>query len=433
MWSTYEPTIDIYQKGPLVGTRLEPNIVTRPEPLEKKICSMSHNFALKSLMSSYGLNISNVTWEDTARNKNSCWGPNISDMTLVVNNTRMPVIRRPNFADVTVDHTINNFNVTVGNESNNALKRTQLTEYLENIKKYTNNDKIKTPMFNKDEKILCSTQACLLPAEKNEVNFNVTLFNYQSTVENPAVLVIIASNQGTSAMILNNKTTDIDFNKNGRAHDFIAERLKEERIRLGKNTEDPMTDEEKQRNVLFIYQIPLKYKQPNRQTIFYNNMPFKSLFSNSNSYSNNVEMCNLAESCDSLPTFESFKVNNKGSSTDHRMVGSFKEKKAGLDNAMLRVSNNDKGMFKGVGNNELERDFNYPIRCTLQYYWITDTEILTEEQIKQISKQLEVFYEKSENKSSLVFSNTERPTEPNLNKNYDLPNNIFNLPLNSNI
>ena len=416
MWSVYEPYVE--------------NHSLQGASLEERLSVMPYDYLLKSIMQSYGLNISNITWEDTARNKKSCWGPNISDMTLVANNTKMPVIRRPNFADVTVDHTINNFNVTVGNESGNELKRTQLTEYLENITKYTNNNKIKTPMFNKDEKILCSTQACFLPAEKNEVNFNVRLFNYQSSTENPAVLVIIASNQGTSAMILDNKTTDIYFNKNGKAHDFVAERLKEERIRLGKSTEEPMTEEEKQRNVLFIYQIPLKYKQPIRRS-YYESTPKSSsvLMDFYESFSFNStpvlgSMSNQVYPGGSVPK-----------SSRGGMIGKFNERKQsiGLDNAMLRVSNNEKGKFKGVGDNELERDFNYPIRCTLQYYWITDTEKITEDNIKHISKQLEVFYNNSENKSSLVFSNTERPTEPKLDTNFNLPNSVFDLPLNVNI
>ena len=100
---------------------------------------------------------------------------------------------------------------------------------------------------------------------------------------------------------------------------------------------------------------------------------------------------------------------------------------------MLRVSDKEKGKFRGVGENELERDFDYPIRCTLQYYWITDTEKITEDNIKYIAKQLEVFYDKSENKSSLVFSNTDRPTEPKEKPYYNLPNTVFDLPLNSNI
>ena len=63
-----------------------------------------------------GLNITNVTWEDAGRFKDSCWGPNISDMTLNTNGKNMPVIRRPNFSDKTADMKIRHFKVTVGNE-----------------------------------------------------------------------------------------------------------------------------------------------------------------------------------------------------------------------------------------------------------------------------------------------------------------------------
>lgn len=409
--------------------------------LEERLSIMSYDQSLKSIMKSYGLKITNVTWEDTARNKNSCFGPNISDMTLVANKTKMPVIRRPNFADVTVDHTINNFNVTVGNESGVDLKRISFTNYLEEIKSYTKNTNIKTPIFNQNEKILCSTQACFLPAEKNEVNFNVRLFNYQSSINNPAVLVIIASNQGTSAMILDNRTTDIYFNKNGKAHDFIAERLKEERIRQGKSTSDPMTNEEKQRNILFIYQIPLKTKSVPRSTNSYG-----SIGSANKSYGGIDSIFNSIGSIGSVgygsigSAKKSSILENTFYDSESAYVGDsvnqtkgVKREKLGLDNAMLRVSDNDKGEFKGVGSKKLERDFNYPIRCTIQYYWITDTEKLTEPQIKEIAEQLEVFYNKSENKSSLVFSNTDRPTEPKKTETYNLPNVVFEVPLNCNV
>lgn len=43
---------------------------------------LSRDASLKLLLYSYGYDIMDVTWEDTARNKNSCYGSNISDMTL---------------------------------------------------------------------------------------------------------------------------------------------------------------------------------------------------------------------------------------------------------------------------------------------------------------------------------------------------------------
>ena len=63
-----------------------------------------------------------MTWEDTGRSKGSCWGPNISDMTLAITEdyNLMPVIRRDNFSDETCDVKIENFKVNIGNEKENA-------------------------------------------------------------------------------------------------------------------------------------------------------------------------------------------------------------------------------------------------------------------------------------------------------------------------
>jgi hypothetical protein len=312
-----------------------------------------------------------VSWEDTARSKNSCWGPNISDMTLYSNKRNCDVIRRPNFADVTVDHSMDNFFVTVGNENNTPLKKIKLSEYLRSLKE------LKMEVKD-DEKLLCSTQACILRDESDETCFNVRLYNYQTTTENPAVLVIISTNQGTSAQILNAKTTDVLFNKNGRAHDFVAERLKEERKRLGKNTDEPMTSEEKERNVIFVYQIPLVVPKREPKYIF---MSFGS--------SEESEVLYLAEK---------------------------KRTSEGFDNAMLKVSRNDKGEFVGLRGKTLERDPNFPIRCTLQYYYLNDSDDtnIPESLVQTMSSQLNKFYDNSENKSSLVVGNTDRPTEPKL-------------------
>jgi hypothetical protein len=67
----------------------------------------------QQLAGRHGLQILNVTWEDTARFKGSAVGPNISDMTIQVQRrvprtdrselTCMPVIRYPNFADLSAD------------------------------------------------------------------------------------------------------------------------------------------------------------------------------------------------------------------------------------------------------------------------------------------------------------------------------------------
>ncbi len=216
-----------------------------------------------------GLNITTVTWEDTSRTKNSCWGSNISDLTLNTSDTRMPMIRKPNFSDVTGDLEISHLTVTVGNEVGAvddkevqpALRRIPLTEYLENLGKYAagNTSKTINLALPRDEVILCSSQACILPLpEKGEVAFVPELFNYQSTEENPAVLAIVATSQGTSTHVITERQQKLLFNRHGQATKYLAKRLSQDRAERKVALTGEMTSEEQDRNVLVIYQIPLK-------------------------------------------------------------------------------------------------------------------------------------------------------------------------------
>src|SRR5262249_31793485 len=69
---------------------------------------MASDARIAALAHEFGLNVVNVTWEDTGRFKGSAVGPNISDMTIQVQHrapgndryelTCMPVIRYPNFS-----------------------------------------------------------------------------------------------------------------------------------------------------------------------------------------------------------------------------------------------------------------------------------------------------------------------------------------------
>jgi hypothetical protein len=69
------------------------------------------------------------------------------------------------------------------------------------------------------------------------------------------------------------------------------------------------------------------------------------------------------------------------------------------------------GPYKGTNNKTLTRDNRFPIRCTLQYYYLTDTLDLTEPFVKSINEQLKKFYANSKNESSLVMGDTGRSTE----------------------
>ncbi len=238
--------------------------------LDTVICSIAHNPAVTSLAHAEGLAVQSVCWEDNARTKGSCWGPCITDMTLKKGDHNMPVLRTPNFADVTADRPIENFTVLVGNESGAPLTQIPLSQYLSDIAKYTGNPNVKNMLLDRDSQILTSGQACILPLAEGQVEFNVKMYNYQSnSSDDPAVLVVMANSMGTSAMVVYGNT-DIYFNDNGTATNLKAKRLADDRKERGVPADGPMTPEEKNRNSLFIYQIPLKQKQRAMTKGYYN-------------------------------------------------------------------------------------------------------------------------------------------------------------------
>ena len=146
------------------------------------------------------------------------------------------------------------------------LKTITLKEYLENFDKYmTKSCNKKINLLKKDESkdthAIVSSQACFLPIEKGkETIFNVALFNYQSTKDNPGVLAIVATSKGTSSQIIcGNGDEKLLFNDFGIKADFIGQRLTDNRIERGvKDLNAPMTKQEKQDNCILIIQVPLK-------------------------------------------------------------------------------------------------------------------------------------------------------------------------------
>ncbi len=71
---------------PVSANQPEPDQIdtsSYPEAIEKT-AAMVWDQKAQSLATEYGLNILNVTWEDTGRYNNSSVGPNISDVTIQV-------------------------------------------------------------------------------------------------------------------------------------------------------------------------------------------------------------------------------------------------------------------------------------------------------------------------------------------------------------
>ncbi len=363
--------------------------------LVQKVSNLRSNNNNIELTKSYGLNINTICWEDTARTKGSCWGPNISDLTLMVGNTSMNMIRKPNFADITCDLSADTFKVTIGNEDGSELKRIPLREYVEKI----SGDLWK----ERDSTILASAQCCVLPCdETGKTEFCPQLYNYQS-----AVLVITSSSQGTSHQFMS-RCEFLYFNKNGQKAKFLPKRLKQDRKERVVSLEGEMTSEEQDRNVILIYQIPLKNIIPVRSGGF----AYTTSISNSYEEESDSEMgfegvFSSATSCNVSSNISSNVIKHGRGGNAARFA---RLAKLGMDNAMLRVSDNTLGDFPKITQN-LVRDERFPIRVTYQFYKVTDSEDLTENDIEYMADKINNIYKSALSKGSLVLSDSDRVTE----------------------
>ncbi len=357
-----------------------------PKPdlsLVESMKCMASDQKVIALAKEHGLDINTVSWEDTGRTKGSCWGPNISDMTLQVRDEkgvyhRMPVIRQPNFADKTHDVAIDAFSIKVGNEKGvETLTKMTLRQYLEGISEYVTDGTFKGPMLcDRDAQVIHSVQTCFLPAEEGkDVRFNVALFNYQSTKENPAVLTIVASNLGASAQIIDNggnyQGQKLMLNKKGEACDFKATRLKDDRQQAGAVVEGAMSDQEDENTRLYIIQIPLKV--PPRE---FHGFP------------------ECAMACMAMPA----------------SYGGVRTKSLNMDYAQIKAGE-VMGPFHGLNKLTVERDTQFPIRVTEQLYKIVNSPEIGREQMDIVAADVKKAEEKGKNGSSLVLENTKRPTE----------------------
>lgn len=386
----------------------------------------------REFLQTYSLCANTVTWEDTARTKGSCWGPNISDMTLRVDDNcsgiNMPVIRTPNFKDVTHDLPISHFKLQVGNEEFGTSKVVSLDEYLKNFHQYSNVDGATDLWNERDTEILTGAQCCMLPCEDNgRVEFAVNLYNYQTTNENPAVLVIVATKDGTSAQVLNRQTTQLLFNDKGRARNFVIERLKDVREkRTGVKQEKvktfkEMKTEEKAENAILIFQVPLVVPKPKRGAML-GSMYGGGLESYCMSNSYGEEECDQLEGGmdmfggggDSDNEFWD-EEDNEEPETVFKSVNKCKSKNkvkgSGMDMGVISLGE-DKGEYKGTEGKKLVRDTDYPIRCTYQFYRVTDEDHITLENVVDIKEQLDTATSDSVASGSLVTSDSNRTTEP---------------------
>lgn len=339
-------------------------------------------------------------------------------MTLIVKdgNKLMPVIRKPNFSDVTDDVPIETFKLRVGNqEEKSESKVIGLKEYLQNLSAYTDNKQSVDLTDERDSVVLTSSQCCVLPVIKGDkTEFAVQLFNYQSYDEDPAVLVVLVTKDGVSTQILEKSNQKLFFNDNGTARWFSAERLQDMRERkTGKKQKKvksfkEMKEDEKMENVLMMIQVPLKQKPRPRPkykysaALCYNSASFGAGECEEMEYDEEEESCSFSL-FDSQPVYRSM-TNN-----------SYQVKGHGIDIGMLGLGSSD-GDFIGTKNLKLERDTRFPIRCTFQYYRVTNENFVSEHDVKDIATQVSQATRIALASGSLVADTTNRTTEPALNK-----------------
>jgi len=371
----------------------------------ERTAAMVRDPQAQRLVETYGLNILNVTWEDTGRYYNSAVGPNISDMTIQVQHksprtgdyelTLMPVIRYPNFSDKTADVSPDDFYLLVGNESGEDLQRVSLTDYLSQLPRYLSEpdswagDEVSL-MARRDSHVLVSAQACFLPVpEEGKAEFNPVIFNYQSYQGDPAVLTIVATREGTSATVIDNVRDGfpagyswgqrVFFNQNGERASFTGERLSDFVVDEAAGRDDPDGSlqsagaaGEKGLNMVLLIQIPLKQKQPMRFAAEEQGLA--------------LEMAPAAEP----------EARNAASDVEAAVIG----------------HGEVEGPFTEIDGLEIERDPDFPIRVTVQFYKATSNGVISEADVEEIAEQIQRVYDEADYVGSLVVDGpSDRPTE----------------------
>lgn len=355
-----------------------------------------------------GLNVVNVTWEDTGRAAGSSLGPNISDLTLQVRyreseegreiGALMPVIRFPNFTDRTGDVPANKFFVRTGNHRNKKqLTTVPLTDVLKNIKKFSSKPWTIEGSGNllaaRDSHFLVSAQAVFLPIpKKGKAEFNPVVFNYQSAPGSPAVLSILVTRQGTSMTVIENSPEDsgvqgwgqeLYFNNEGMSAAFTAERKSDVVKRItaqgGPKTADDRSALAKGADVLFLIQVPLKHRQRGM----------------------------LGGAMEEAAADSAAPMAPPPAQAAPGGAPMKSAEKSDVEQAVLGHGKN-RGPFNEGRGLRLERDPKFPIRITVQFYKATSNGVVDDADLDRIARSIGSVYEHADVVGSLVLPEGDR-------------------------
>jgi hypothetical protein len=409
---------------------------TNPAPLSdasytqvvERVAGMVRDSDLAARVTRRGLNLVNVTWEDTGRAWGSALGPNITDFTLQVRHaaamrssvepwfadhqlgpptrwetTLMPVIRPPNFTDVTGDVPSDRFFVRVGNASHQSLTTVPLADLIRDLGKYASSDQLAHVDLSapRDTHYLVSAQALFLPIPKRGASeFNPVLFNYQSAPGSPAVLAILATREGTSVAVIENHPEDqgvhwgqeLYFNAAGQRAYFSAERRSDVVARIaaqgGPRDENELSMLGRGADVMALIQIPLVHD--NRGVL---GGP------------------NYAQAGGYGYDFSDDPLSAGGFGPSDATIRVRPGPVERLERAVLGHGAALGPFVEGYGT-KLVRDTNFPIRITVQFYKATSTGDVSDSDLDAIGKSIASAYTHADYVGSLVVpaDDARRPT-----------------------
>ena len=354
----------------------------------QKVEGMVWDSSVNAMVADQGLVAVNVTWEDSARTKGSVWGPNISDMTIGVRDSGgalhpMPVIRFDNFTDTTADLDLDRFWLRVGNARGRDLEAASLSDVLQSTRSDLHDPGSwkgwrSSLWAERDSHVLVSAQACFLPVPRSgEATFTPVLYNYQSYPGNPAVLTMVATREGTSIQVVENASGYMSevlyFNEDGERAPFTATRMSDFIAGGGDgNPSSISAANQDSLNVVLLIQVPLKHKEQQRW----------------GGYAMDDMMMESAP-----------------------MGATAMRSTSDVENAVIGHGETE-GPFVELNDLAIERDPNFPVRVTVQFYKATSNGVVTADDIASIRQQIDRVYADGDYVGSLVTEGwTGRPTE----------------------
>jgi hypothetical protein len=263
-----------------------------------------------------------------------------------------------------------------------------LREFLGNIRKYLTKPESwkgtqRSFFAKRDTHVLVSAQACFLPVPKQGIaEFNPVLFNYQSYEGDPAVLTILATREGTSVTVIDNKRDAFQagmtwgqrlfFNQKGERASLTGKRLSDFTAEQGKKAggKSPSVRAQDQSglNMVLLIQVPLKQKNAMR----------------------------YGPECEPAASAPCAQECKSRSDVEAAVIGHGKVE----------------GPFTEIADLDIKRDESFPVRVTVQFYKATSNGVVSEKDMSEIAQQIGKVYESADYVGSLVTSGeTKRPTE----------------------